>query len=454
MPTRKNSVPKPLETVVSTFGVVVRPIQAFFQLQAASGILLFGAAVAALIWANSSVRESYEAVVATPIALGLGDHTLRFTAHDLINEALMTIFFFVVGMEIKRELASGELSTVRRALLPAIAAVGGMVVPSAMFLVFNLGGPGQPGWGVPMATDIAFAVGCLTLLGKRVPQALSVFLVALAIFDDIGGILVIALFYGHGLNTGWLLGGGVVTLVLFAMNRAYVRSGIAYALAGAALWYALHEGGIHATISGVVLGLMIPARPRRGARDVLRDLDNHTQGLLASPIDEELDAASILHIEEKLEDLEAPLQRFVHLLHPWVAFAIMPAFALANSGVYIGTMTVDDLTGPVALGIGLGLALGKPLGIMGATAVAVKLGFGDRPGGAGWLPILGVSIVAGIGFTVALFIAALAYSQAPEQLAEAKVGILLGSLVAGVAGVALLRLTTPPPDAPPETASA
>jgi NhaA family Na+:H+ antiporter len=443
--TNKAPFPKPLGTAVATFGAVVRPIQAFFQLQAASGILLFAAAVVALVWANSAYH-SYEALVSTPILLGLGEHARRFTIHDLVNEVLMAVFFFVVGMEIKRELVAGELSTVRKALLPGIAAVGGMLVPSAMFLVFNLGKPSQAGWGIPMATDIAFAIGCLTVLGKRVPQALTIFVMALAIFDDIGGIIVIALFYGRGLDLAWLLGGGLLTVVLFTMSRAYVRSGLAYTLVGAGLWYTLHAGGIHATISGVVLGLMIPARPRRGARSVLRDLEGHTRKLLSAAGDEEIDSACILQVEEELEDMEPPLQRFIHALHPWVAFAIMPGFALANSGVYLRGMTAADVAGPVSLGIGVGLALGKPLGIMGATALAVKLGFGDRPGGAGWAPILGVSIVAGIGFTVALFIAALAFPQAPGLLAQAKVGIMLGSLLAGLAGVTVLRLTTRAPE--------
>lgn len=431
-----------VNTVVSTFGAVVRPIQAFFKLQAASGILLFGAAVIAMVWANSSARESYEGLIATPLTLGFGQHAVRFTLHALVNEVLMAVFFFVVGMEIKRELVTGELRTLRRALMPAIAAVGGMVIPSAVFLFFNPTGPGQAGWGIPMATDIAFAIGCLTLLGKRVPQALSVFLMALAIFDDIGGILVIALFYGHGLDAVWLAGAALVTLVLLVMNRAYVRNGFAYALAGGALWYALHAGGIHATISGVVLGLMIPAVARRDPRGVLRDLEEHTDRLIEAPSDAEIDAAAILEIEEKLEDLEAPLQRFVHLLHPWVAFVIMPAFALANSGVYVRGMSAELLAGPVALGVGLGLALGKPIGITLATLIAVKTGLGDRPGGAGWGAIVGVSVVAGIGFTVALFIASLAYPEAPPLLAQAKIGILLGSLLAGVAGTAVVAVAT------------
>jgi NhaA family Na+:H+ antiporter len=402
---------RPVARVISTFGTVVAPIQAFFRLQAASGIVLFGAAVIALIWANSAAHGSYEALITARLPIDLGGLDRGFTLHQLVNDVLMTIFFFVVGMEIKRELVGGELSTLRRAMLPGIAAVGGMLVPAAIFLALNLGGPGQEGWGIPMATDIAFAIGCLTLLGRRVPQALTVFLLAVAIFDDIGGILVIAVFYGQGLDWPWLLAAGLATAALFAMNRVYVRSGFAYAILGVVLWYTLHHGGIHATISGVVLGLMIPSRPRPAS------------------------AGDLASVEP------APLGRFIHNLHPLVAFAIMPVFALTNSGVYMSGMGAADLFGSVALGTGLGLALGKPVGIVGATLLAVKLGIADRPGGTGWLPLLGVGIIAGIGFTVAIFIAALAYPETTPLLAQAKIGILLGSLASGLIGVTLVRLT-------------
>jgi NhaA family Na+:H+ antiporter len=410
---------RPVAKVISTVGAVVGPIQAFFRLQAASGIVLFGAAVVALVWANSTAHRSYEELVTTRLVVDLGPLDFGITLHQVVNDVLMTIFFFVVGMEIKRELVSGELSTVRRAMLPALAALGGMLVPAGIFLALNLGGPGQSGWGIPMATDIAFAIGCLTLLGRRVPQALTVFLLAIAIFDDIGGIVVIALFYGQGLDLPWLLAAGLATAVLFAMNRAYVRSGFAYAIVGASLWYALHHGGVHATISGVVLGLMIPSRPR----PVVREGEPGP----AEP---------------------APLERFIHNLHPCVAFVIMPVFALTNSGVYVGGMAGSDLVGPVALGTGLGLALGKPIGIVGATVLAVKLGLADRPAGTGWLPLLGVGIIAGIGFTVAIFIATLAYPETTPLLAQAKVGIVLGSLVSGLIGVTIVRLTLPLPPAP------
>jgi len=420
------------------FGAVVRPLQAFVRMQAASGILFLGSAVAALLWANLH-PASYQSVFDCPLSLGAGARTAHFTTRQLINDGLMAIFFFVVGMEIKRELVTGELNSVGKASLPAVAALGGMVVPAAIFLAFTWGGEGQAGWGIPMATDIAFCVGILTLLKSRVPHALIVFVTALAIFDDIGGILVIAFFYGHGLDIAWLVGAVVLTLVLFAMNRAYVVSGLAYAAVGAGLWYALHHGGIHATIAGVILGLMIPARSLRPSRDILTELAQHVSQLDSKALDEELDSAEILSIEEKLEDLEAPVQRFVPLLHPFVAFFIMPTFALANSGVFLGDAGLSSLVAPVALGSAAGLFLGKQVGIFSLTLLAVRIGVAPMPGRASLAKLYGVSVLSGIGFTVALFIASLAYPSAPALLDDAKVGILVGSFVAGVVGFVILR---------------
>lgn len=424
------------------FGAVVRPLQAFVRLEAASGVLLLLCAVVALIWANLGF-SSYDATFNYPIVIGAGGAAESFTLRALINDVLITIFFFVVGMEIKRELVTGELNTVAKASLPAIAAIGGMVVPAGIFLAFNWGGPGQRGWGIPVATDIAFAIGILTLLARHVPRSLVVFVMALAIFDDIGGILVIALFYGHGLSVAWLLGAAAVTVVLLAINRVHASDGWIYATLGVALWYCLHHGGIHATLAGVVLGLMIPARPRRRSRDVLHDLAEHSAKLAQRPLDEELDAAQILAIEEKLEDLQAPVNRFMHVLHPFVAFLILPIFALANSGVVLHGADISMLAAPLTLGTGLGLFVGKLLGVFGLTILAVRLGLAPIPAGASAMKLLGVSSIAGIGFTVALFISALAFYGADDLLNQAKVGILLGSLVAGIVGVLILRFTGP-----------
>jgi NhaA family Na+:H+ antiporter len=424
------------------FETVVRPLQAFFRLEAASGLILLGCAVAALAWANLA-HESYRLVFDTPVTIGLGGATARFSVLELVNDGLMTLFFFVVGMEIKRELVLGELRTLPQAMLPAIAAVGGMVVPAAIFLAFNAGGPGAPGWGIPMATDIAFCIGVLTLLKQRVPHALIVFVTALAIFDDIGGILVIALFYGSGIQPAWLVVAAAVTAGTVAISRAYVRNPLAWVIAGVLLWYALHHAGIHATIAGVILGLAIPARPRKPLHDVIRELSSYTASLARSADDEGRDAAEVYGIEERLEELEAPLTRFVDSLHPWVAFAIMPLFALANSGVHLSELDPSQVTGRVAVGTAVALFLGKQVGIFAFTVGAVVAGVGRLPGGCSRMKLLGASVVAGIGFTVALFIAGLAFPDAPRLLDEAKLGILAGSLVSGVVGSAILRWTEP-----------
>lgn len=424
------------------FAAVVRPLQAFVQLEASSGILLLASALAALLWANLH-PESYRAVFELPLYLGAGSAPSSFALRDLVNDGLMSVFFFVVGMEIKRELVSGELDTLSKASLPAIAAAGGMVIPALIYSAINKGGPGASGWGIPVATDIAFCIGILTLLKSRVPHALIVFVTALAIFDDLGGILVIALFYGSGLHLEWLAAALGVSSVLFLMNRLHTSSMLAYSAGGAVLWYTVHHGGIHATIAGVVLGMMIPARPLRASKVVLRELSEHLTKIEQKEEDEELGAAQILAIEERLESVESPLERFVHALHPFVAYIVMPVFALANAGVSLRGFGVETLLAPVAFGSAMGLFIGKQVGIFAATMAAVKLGVAQIPGGASAVKLYGVSVIAGIGFTVSLFISALAFPASPELLDAAKIGVLLGSLAAGVAGFVILRLTRP-----------
>jgi len=397
------------------FGAAIAPLRAFFALEAASGIVLLSCAFAALAWVNLGGGERYRALLELPITLAAGPYTARFTLHAAVNDGLMTVFFAVVGMEIKRELVLGELRTFAQAALPLVAAIGGMVVPAAIYLAFNHDGPGRPGWGIPMATDIAFCIGVLTLLRSRVPHALVVFVTALAIFDDIGGILVIAIFYGHGIDVAWLLGAAGAGAALLLAGRAHASSGVVYAALGALLWLALHHGGIHASIAGVVAGLAIPARAAPSAGD----------------------AAG------------SPLERFVHLLHPWVAFGVMPLFALANSGVDLRGLDAAQLAGAVTLGTGLALVVGKLLGIFVLTSLAVRAGLAPMPGGVSHAKLLGAATVAGIGFTVALFIAGLAFPDAPGLLDQAKVGILAGSLVAGLLGAGLLLLTPRLPPAPP-----
>jgi NhaA family Na+:H+ antiporter len=419
-------------------------VQEFFRLEAASGIVLLACAIAALVWANVD-PESYHALLAYPVRLGAGAFTAEFTVQALVNDGLMTIFFFVVGMEIKHELSVGELRSPGQALLPLAAALGGMALPALIYVAFNAGGPGSAGWGIPVATDIAFCIGVLTLLRSRVPHALVVFLTALAIFDDIGGILVIALFYGSGIHALWLLGAAAVVAVLAVLSRAHVQQGVAYLAAGVALWLAFHEGGVHATIAGVVLGFAVPARARNRPGDVLASLGEHLAHLdrARESRDEALATDELLYLDERISELQAPLDRFVDRLHPWVAFGVMPIFALANAGVTLGGGGSAAWLGPVAVGTALGLLVGKAVGIFGFTLVAVRLGLARIPGDAGRAKLLGVSTVGGIGFTVALFIASLAFPDAPELLDQAKIGVLAGSLAAGVLGALLLLRTRP-----------
>ena len=415
----------------------MRPVQRFLELEAAGGVLLFLAALAALAWANLH-PESYARVFSCSFSIGAGGASAIFTLREAISDGLMAVFFFVVGLEIKRELAVGELNTLSKAALPAVAALGGMVAPAAIFVAFTHGGPGQVGWGIPMATDIAFCVGLLTLLGDRVPRALVVFVTALAIFDDIGGILVIALFYGSGLDLSYLAMAGVLTIFVVVLGRAQVRSALIYALLGVALWYTVHHAGIHATIAGVILGLAIPARTRTPPRHVLDALSGHVSRLLDTRADGDLGHAELLAIEEDLEDLEAPVERFLHALHPFVAYLVLPLFALANSGVVLAGIEASVLVAPVTLGVAAGLVLGKSIGIYLLTALAVRLGLAPMPGNATRRQLLGVSVVAGIGFTVALFIAGLAYAQQPALLDQAKLGIVIASVVAGAIAVVIL----------------
>jgi NhaA family Na+:H+ antiporter len=406
--------PRPPPPPVPAIFKAAIALRAFFRLEASSGVLLALCAVAAMVWANSPGSSLYTRLFDTPLPVELAGARVAFTFRELINDGLMTLFFFLVGMEIKRELSVGELRTPARAILPLIAALGGMLVPAGLYLLFNAGTPAAGGWAIPMSTDIAFSIGCLALLRARVSHGLVVFLTALAIFDDIGGIIVIALFYGTGLHGEWLLAAVAVAVVLGECNRSYVRNGMVYAVLGAGLWYAMHHGGIHATLSGVVLGLSIPARPLR-------------QGP-----------------EAYSEEFESPLNRFEHLWHGWVAYGIVPLFALANSGISLEGLSLSALAHPVPLGIIVGLFVGKQVGIFVFTLGAVKLGVSPMPGEARASQVHGVAVVAGIGFTVALFVATLAFPGEPRLLAEAKLGILLGSLLSAVVGYMLLRFGPAP----------
>ncbi|HVS04338.1 MAG TPA: Na+/H+ antiporter NhaA [Thermoanaerobaculia bacterium] len=427
--------------------LLLRPFQRFVRLESASGILLVAAALVALLWANSAAGASYFRLWQTLGTVGLGGFAISKPLLLWINDGLMAIFFFVVGLEIKREVLVGELAEPRKAALPIAAAVGGMVVPAAIYAALNAGGPGTPGWGIPMATDIAFALGVLALLGPRVPLALKVFVTAVAIVDDLGAVLVIALFYTERLSLT-MLGVGAACLVLLALiNRAGVRRTWPYALVGAALWVAFLKSGVHATIAGVLLALTIPARRTIDAPEFLR----RAELLLAEfredvapgrdrPTADQRDAVHAL--ERAAENLGTPLVRLEHALHPWVAFFIMPVFALANAGVAVGGDVLATLGQPISLGIILGLFVGKQVGVLGAAWLAVKAGIAAMPAAVSWRQVWGVSLLCGIGFTMSLFIAGLAFAD-PAFVDDAKVGILVGSLVSGVAGAAALLRPRP-----------
>ena len=429
------------------FETIIRPLQEFFHREASGGILLLAATVIALVWANSPYGDVYQHIVHFPIAISLGGSTSTFSLHALINDGLMAIFFFVVGMEIKRELAIGELRTLDRALLPAVAALGGMIAPALIYSAFNWGTPAMRGWAIPMATDIAFAIGLVTVLKDRIPWALIVFLTALAIFDDMGGIIVIALFYSSGIHVEWLAASAGLVGILFVMMRKQVRSGLAWLIMGALLWYTIHHAGIHATISGVLLGMFVPSRARVSGRALLQELHEYIAVLLGKPSEENLAQEEVLHIEERLEDLEPPLNRFVHALHPYVTWLIVPVFALTNAGVDLQQVSLSNLLNPVPLGVAAGLFFGKQLGVFAFTWAAVKLKLAPSPGNSGPALEWGVAVVAGIGFTVALFVAGLAFSDDPRLLDEAKLGILVGSAVSAIAGFLILRLLTKKPAA-------
>ncbi|HEU0073942.1 MAG TPA: Na+/H+ antiporter NhaA [Dehalococcoidia bacterium] len=423
---------------------VFQTAQNFMQVEAASGVVMLAAAIAALIWANSPWWESYLEFWHTELFVEAELFVIHLDLREWVNDALMTIFFFVVGLEIKRELVHGELSNVRRALLPAAGALGGMAAPALIYTAVNLGGEGAKGWGVPMATDIAFAVGVLSLLSRRVPFSLKVFLLALAIADDIGAILVIAVFYTSDLNF-LALGLAALTLVVIAvMNRSGIRTINVYVAAGAVLWLMMLQSGIHATIAGVTLGLMAPAsyfyNPKTFVTAAQDLLDRFR--LAEETENEEIQAGILAQMEDLTQGTEAPLDRLERALHRWVSFGIVPLFALANAGVHVSSETADAAIGsPVSQGVFFGLLFGKPIGIFLVTWLAVKLRICEMPTGSTWPQVLSIGMLGGIGFTVALLITDLGFER-ELLIDEAKLGVLTASLVAGVLGFGFLWLTT------------
>lgn len=433
----------------------IRPVIEFTRIEAAGGIVLLIAAAIAIMWANSPWSAAYFDLFNTHINVSFGAIHINESLKALINDGLMVVFFFVVGLEIKRELVVGELNSVKKATLPALAALGGMIVPALIFVAF-VAPTGDPealrGWAIPMATDIAFSVGVVALLGSRVSVSAKLFLLALAIVDDIGAILVIAVFYTEELNFGYLAFAAVLLLVMHFAKRIGISSLLFYVPMAFAIWYGFLESGVHATIAGVILGLMTPVYAkysdeqfRQKAVRVLERWDINR----ASPHAVERLDHDAMELANVAKASVPPLNRLEHALHPWSSFLIVPLFALANAGVrFVGTDSGlgEQITSPVALGVAVGLMVGKPLGVTAATWLGVKLKLGVLPRRTDMKTIFGLGALAGIGFTVSLFVTELAFTH--EILAdEAKLGIFLGSGVAGVVGYMILKtLKTPEED--------
>ncbi len=411
--------------------ILLTPFQQFVRRESAGGLILVGAAVAAFAWANLPAAESYHRLKEYPVGIHIGTWALKQPLEWWVNEALMALFFLLVGLEIKREVLVGELAGLRRALWPILAAAGGMVVPAAIYAAVNSSDPSLRGWGIPMATDIAFALGVLSLLGERVPLSLKVFLTALAIADDLGAILVIAIFYTASLHPfDFALMAGLLGLCVL-YNWTGGRRLSVYGVLGVPLWYVTYHSGVHATIAGVLLAMTIPICQRK--RDLPRPeaSDEHEF--------EQVEAA-LQAAEKELERAQSPLHRLEHALVPWVAFLIMPVFALFNAGASLAS------TGPTVsttnIGILLGLLVGKPVGIVGATWLALRANLISLPADARWPAMIGVGILGGIGFTMSLFIATLAFAESPVLLDQARLGVLGTSLIAAVLGLSVLLAAT------------
>lgn len=440
-----SSPPEAWEPLLRAARLAARPLERFLRIEAASGIVLVAVAAVALAWANSAWAASYVALWHTPVGIRFGSFAFERTLEWVVNDGLMVVFFFVVGLEIRREIDHGELSQWRRAALPVAAALGGMLAPAGLYLVFGSAPAARPGWGVPMATDIAFALGVLALLGKRVPPALRVLLLALAVIDDLGAIVVIAVFYSEGVSVAGLGVAASGLAGILALQRLGVRAKVVYVLPGLVVWGGIYAAGIHPTIAGVVVGLVTPVRAWLGAEGFLRDVRSHIDALGrrgGSASGHDL-AAALRAVNLARREAMSPAESLIEMLHPWVAYLIMPLFALANAGVPVGGFALDGAAGSVVAGIVVGLVVGKPVGILAATGVCVRLRVAVLPAGLGARSMIVLGAVAGIGFTMALFVAQLAFSD-PHLLAAAKVGVLGGSVVAALGGLTVGRLLLRP----------
>jgi Na+:H+ antiporter, NhaA family len=434
----RSAPPEAWEPLLRLARIASRPLERFLKIQAASGILLLVMAAVALAWANSPFRESYTALWHTPIGLRVGEFAFERSLEWVINDGLMVVFFFVVGLEIRREIHHGELSEWRRAALPSVAALGGMMGPALIYLLIAGAPETHSGWGVPTATDIAFAVGVLTLLGKRVPPALRVLLLALAVIDDLGAIVVIAVFYSDGVQVAGLVTAGGGVALIFAMQALGVRQKPAYIVPGLIVWGGVYAAGVHPTIAGVIIGLVTPVRAWLGpagfvqaVRAEIDELQRATQGAAPAQM-----VASLRYVNLARREAMSPTESLVEMLSPWVAFGIMPLFALANAGISLSDVSIEGAGASVALGVGAGLVLGKPIGVVLASMLVLKLGIAKLPAGLGFRHLVVLGVTAGIGFTMALFVAQLAFSD-PALLGAAKLGVLASSAAAGLLALAV-----------------
>lgn len=441
------------------FDNIVTPLEEFIHGEATSGMVLMACTIIAMVAANTVLAHHYEHILHTEIAFALGQWELRHTLHHWINDGLMALFFMVVGLEIKREVIVGQLSDLRAALLPVIAAVGGMLAPALLFYGLNAGGSGIHGWGIPVATDIAFAVGVIALLGARVPKTVVTFLLAVAIVDDIGAVMIIALFYTEQVYVNWLLTAGIVLVALIILNRVGVRRPLPYFFMGAVMWFAMLQSGVHATLAGVLLAMTIPVKPRfntgaftRHVGETLGSMKSNISNFEKSNRDKQHSTihdgqtrALLQSLESGIQAVESPLQRLEHAMHLPVALLVIPLFALANAGIPIEWGALGQtVTHPVALGVMVGLVLGKLIGIAGIPWLAIRLGLGSLPEGMNLRHLVGVGFIAGIGFTMSIFIAELGFAGQPEELLMAKTGVLFASIIAGSVGYLWLRFMARP----------
>jgi NhaA family Na+:H+ antiporter len=431
------------------FGKIISPFERFIKQTTAGGIVLMVMTLLTIIIASSRLGDAYRHIWETPVRFGMGLMNLEMSLHSWVNEGLMALFFLVIGLELKREILVGELASLRLAALPVAGALGGMLVPALIYVAFNPSGPPAAGWGIPMATDIAFSIGILVLLSWRIPRTLIVFLTALAIADDLGAVLVIALFYTKNIDLTLLgIAVGIIGSLILC-NRAGIRQTLPYAILGFLLWLALLKSGIHATMSGVILAFTIPARPSFTPHQFERQVDEmsnecHVAVTKANIADLSLETRMYTiakGFEKASFSMQSPQQRMEHRLSPWVTFGVIPLFAMANAGLDLSVIPFSDIiVKPVTIGVILGLFLGKFFGITGFSWIAVRIGLASLPASIQWKHIMGVAWLGGIGFTMSLFVGQLAFASEPMFFEEAKLGIITASLISSITGLLWLYL--------------